>query len=286
MKAFLKHGSPAPDKSSTVPRRTPSQEGDVGSMPSLGSEESPRDSSKGADETFTFQPNTAEKTAVNALLMAAFAMTEMSGHSAPLESFQPLVSTPPDPRTTMIPEQDEEFQEEECKTPQKNLLRQFQSPKRKQAEASPHQQETPKACGKLRSEYNGESSTESSPSGTGEDSSEDSPKRDLTDITDLTPSVQQKIKRSRIGSVRKGPSRNLGQELVLGHPSPMQMETPKHAKAPASNDLTPVSARCIDFKRMHVGKGTPEPKANSPSATKETGFDATKPLSLVSRNAQ
>lgn len=257
-------------------------------MPSLGSEESPHNSSKGAEDGFTFQPTTAEKTAVNALLMAAFAMTEMSGRPGPEQSCKSPVSTPPDTRATKLlgnvdeKEDDDVNDNDECKTPQKNLLKEFQSPKRKQVEASPYYGETPKASGKVRPEYDGESGTESSPSGTGDDSTDDSPKRELTEMTDLTPSVQQKNKRSRIGSIRKGPLRNLGQELALGHTSPMVMETPKHSRTTAINDLTPVSARCIDFKRMHVGQSTPEPKANNSSqTTKEAVLEATTPLSAL-----
>jgi hypothetical protein len=275
LQAFLKHASPVAKKAGQAPKRTPSQDGDMGSMPSLtSSEESPNDSK--ADEvpsqkfkpvsSTTLEPNTAEKTAVNALLMAAVAMTEMSSHAAPATTEVPLVSTPPDRRTeTVAP-----MEEEDCKTPQKNLLRQFQSPKRKQADTeSPgeHKEQnsvTPKMSqAKMRSQpNNGGSSTESSPTGsgtgTGEEDNDDSPKRDNSELTDMTPSLQQKSKRSRIGSVRKGPSRNLGQEMAHDQPSPMVMQTPKQAKSTVTNDLTPVSARCIDFKRMHVGKGSPE----------------------------
>lgn len=246
----------------------------MGSMPSLTSSEgSPNDSK--ADEVpsqklkpvslTTLEPNTAEKTAVNALLMAAVAMTEMSSNAAPATTEVPLVSTPPNHRTENVAP----MEEEDCKTPQKNLLRQFQSPKRKQADTeSPgeHKEQnsvTPKMSqAKMRPQpnNNGGSSSESSPSGTGtgEEDNDESPKRDNSELTDMTPSLQQKTKRSRIGSVRKGTSRNLGQEMAHDQPSPMVMQTPKQAKNPVTNDLTPVSARCIDFKRMHVGKGSPE----------------------------
>lgn len=277
--AFLKHASPAADKSGGAPKRTPSQDGDMGSMPSLASsEDSPNDSTKAEDvplqklksvasaaATTTLEPNTAEKTAVNALLMAAVAMTEMSGQ-ATSKTEVPFVSTPPDARLhdTSAP-----MEEDDCKTPQKNLLRQFQSPKRKQADdrESPgeHKEKdsaTPKIIshGKIRSQTpNGGSSNESSPnSATGEEDNDDSPKRDNSELTDMTPSLQQKSKRSRVGSVRKGPSRNLGQEMAQGQPSPMVMQTPKQAKNVLTTDLTPVSARCIDFKRMNVGKGSPD----------------------------
>jgi hypothetical protein len=251
---------------------------------------------KPAGESFGFQPNTAEKAAVNALLMAAVAMAEMSTQSVPLpdnqkqQPQQDPVSTPPDAKTTGIAEEDDDEivdDDEDCKTPQKNLLNQFQSPKRKQTETTTHYMDTtPRTVGGLRPEDEGESSTESSPSGSGGDSNDDSPKRDLAGMEDLTPSVQQKNKRSRIGSVRKGASRNLGQEMAQGraNSSMMVMETPKHLKSSARNELTPVSARCIDFKRMNMGTSTPEPMLKDPLASNEASFETTKPLTAVSRN--
>jgi hypothetical protein len=196
-------------------------------------------------------PNTAERTAVNALLMAAVAMTDFSvePHVTPSKVMSAreevyMVDTPSvDRKSTTAPEEDYE-------TPQKNLYTQFQSPKRKQSDT-----DIDRGHGSMRSD-NGSSSSESSPSGHGGDENEDSPKRELAEMV-VTPSVAQKIKRSRVGSVRKATNRSLGAEMSVDEASPMVMETPKQAKAVASNALTPVSARCIDFKRMHV-KGSPE----------------------------
>ena len=240
-------------------------------------------------------PTTAEKTAVNALLMAAVAMTEMSGQptattttTAPSDS-TPQVSnaaTPPDSRH-------ESMEGGDYKTPQKNLLRQFQSPKRKQGDT----EESPvdhrdSSLNRVQMRRLGEnSSTESSPSGgVAEDGDEndDSPKRELSEMSDLTPSVQQKNKKSRIGSVRKG-----GRVLEMAHStmgSPMSLQTPKHVKGENSNkDLTPVSARCIDFKRMHVHETKQESSTDGSSAagavssSKESkAFSVPKQLAAVS----
>jgi hypothetical protein len=228
-------------------------------MPSLtSSEPSPNDSNPDEVPLSTAEkkrsvseaPNTAERTAVNALLMAAVAMTEFSVQppvtpSKDMSAVSMLVSTPPDGRKTSAAPGDD------YETPQKNLFKQFQSPKRKQSDT-----ELDIDRGPMRSE-SGSSSSESSPSGPeDENENDDSPKRELAEMV-VTPSVAQKIKRSRIGSVRKSTNRNLGAEMSLSEASPMVMETPKQPKIAATTALTPVSARCIDFKRMHV-KGSPE----------------------------
>ena len=250
----MKHASPAPKR--TGARRTPTLDGEV-SMPSLtSSEPSPNDSQSDEAPVSTAEkkrsvseaPNTDERMAVNALLMAAVAMTEFSSkpHHSPSKDFvyeESMVSTPPDIRKSSP------APEEEYKTPQKNLYTQFQSPKRKQSDAEPVLDRGP-----MRSEGDS-SSAESSPS-VREEEHDDSPKRELAEML-VTPSVAQKVKRSRVGSLHKGPNRNLGAEMSVEEAAPMVMETPKQTKAPVSSALTPVSARCIDFKRMQV-KGTPE----------------------------
>jgi hypothetical protein len=228
-------------------------------MPSLtSSEPSPNDSQPDEAPVNTAEkqrsvseaPNTDERLAVNALLMAAVAMTEFSNkpHISPSKDAnyeETMVSTPPGARPmSTVPEED-------YATPQKNLYTQFQSPKRKQSDTDPEMDRGP-----MRSEGDS-SSAESSPSvPENENENDDSPKRELAEMV-VTPSVAQKVKRSRVGSVHKGPNRNLGPEMSVDEAAPMVMETPKQTKIPSSSALTPVSARCIDFKRMQV-KGTPE----------------------------
>lgn len=215
----------------------------MGSMPSLTPEESQSPSDQKGEKLTTqsqessvlSDPNTAEKTAVNALLMAAVAMTEMSGQT-PTKA--PPASTPPRTKPS------KSDPTEEYHTPQKNLLRQFQSPKRKKAAEDADTGASPRRL-------DGGSSAESSPS----TNTDESPKREHSG-TDFTPSVQQKTKRSRIGSLKKGAQRQLSNEMnaesEAESSSPMVLATPKHAKKTLKNELTPVSARCLDFKRMHV----------------------------------
>jgi hypothetical protein len=244
LQAFLKHASPAAAKA----KRTSSVDtGEVGSMPSLASdtgEESPAERKTGDMKTVSVagasampEPTSSEKTAVNALLMAAMAMTEMSGHDT-------QATTPPPAAKNGPIEDDHE-------TPQRNLLGAFKSPKRKQSEAAnPQDLSSYPADGPTR----GGSSETSSPC---PGSDEDSPKREHPGND--TPSNQQKTKRSRIGSLKKGP-RNLGSEMSEtpmkaappSHKKNDMMTTPKTKGDGKKNELTPVSARCIDFRKMHV----------------------------------
>jgi hypothetical protein len=184
------------------------------------------------------EPTSSEKTAVNALLMAAMAMTEMSGHDT-------QAATPPPAARTDGPIEDNH------ETPQRNLLGAFKSPKRKQSEAAnPQDLSSYPADGPTR----GDDSQASSPSA---GSDEDSPKREHPG--DDTPSNQQKTKRSRIGSLKKV-TRKLGSEMsetpnkAVRPPNKNidMMMTPKTKGDGKKNELTPVSARCIDFRKMHV----------------------------------
>jgi hypothetical protein len=122
LQAFLKHASPA---AAEKPKRTSSVDTtEVGSMPSLASEESPAERKTDDMKTVSVAGASAmpelmssEKTAVNALLMAAMAMTEISGHDT-------QATTPPPPAVKM-----DELIEDNHKTPQRNLLGAFKSPK-------------------------------------------------------------------------------------------------------------------------------------------------------------
>lgn len=249
IQAFLKHASPVAEKQ---PRRTHSNES---GEPSLASEESPTTTNgmktvSVAGRTLE-RPTSSEKTAVNALLMAAMAMTEMSGQDTE-------VSTPPTQASKPDGTQEDNFD-----TPQKNLLGLFKSPKRKQStdEANP-QDTTTTSSNDADKEGMRMGCQESSPSGaTSEDSS---PKREPP--SGITPSNQQKVKRSRIGTLEKGP-RNQEDELNHDHlkrplfgTSDNKMETPQTKGEGKKQDLTPVSARCIDFRKMHVNESPQQPK--------------------------
>jgi hypothetical protein len=237
----LKHASPPVQK----PKRASiAESADVGSMQSLTSEESSSPSeSKNNNGSKQQAPKletatSSEKTAVNALLMAAMAMTEMSNKN---DAATPPAQKKEDTAAAAATEEDE------VETPQKNLLHKFNSPKRKVADRD-------SAVEKMAVDRE----TDSSPS---EASDDDSPKREYPG--DNTPiSNQQKVKRSRLGSHKKFP-RNLGNEMehqklatsiLDGLNSADVTTTPKTKGQLNKNDLTPVSARCIDFRKMRVNE--------------------------------
>jgi hypothetical protein len=226
-------------------------------MPSLSSEEtspgerkvddSRRISAKGASRIS--EPTSSEKTAVNALLMAAMAMTEMGSQTA---------APTPSPATTRTPPKSYEMgaaTETEYTTPPKRLLAEkFRSPKRK---TTPKRKTSPL----VSTDRQGSSGTlpDSSPSVGGDDcDDDDSPKREYPGH-DETPSQHHKVKRSRIGSLRKGPHGS-GADMIdaaKAKASAFAYNTPKNKKQGEGqiNEMTPVSARCIDFRKMHVNEG-------------------------------
>ena len=238
----MKHSSPAAKPS----RPGGSHDvGDVASMPSLASEVSPADSKFEETKTVSAagaskipEPTSSEKTAVNALLMAAMAMTEMGAHE----------TTAPKSDTKM-PYVDRNHSKAPYETPPK-------------AQVSRETTNNPDRAQSTSDERTQEARPTVSPTVASED--EDSPKRDLPDST---PCNQQKVKRSRIGSHRKGP-RNLGEEMNDGAPPDEKMspahvysnynggnpivETPDSKIRGKKEEITPVSARCIDFRRMNV----------------------------------
>ena len=137
-------------------------------------------------------------------------------------------------------------------------MRQFQSPKRKQVDI---RDGDAFSTVRVPPEKTGDSSTEASPSSVAGADMEVSPKREHSAGANFTPGVQQKIKRSRVGSLRKGPPRDLTSDLHQSNT--MVLETPKQSKE-VKTELTPVSARCIDFKRMHVHESaTPDSKSTN-----------------------
>jgi hypothetical protein len=242
-------------------------------MPSLASEESPTAGGKVAQNQ-NFEgarnmppPNTteraavnalqsSEKTAVNALLMAAMAMTGLSGTDNDYCKEQNGEATTPPTKNGQqddgTPEQTNRT-ESEFETPQKNLLGKFMSPKRKHgAEIL----EDHKEMGEDQSDSEARN-------GDDVDDDEDSPKREHPG--DRTPAIEQKAKRTRLGSTRKGTGTTQAKGTkTMG--SPMEMATPAKGTGGTLPDLTPVSARCIDFQKMRVHDSTSDPAvADSPS---------------------
>jgi len=271
--AFLKHASPATQKA----KRMSIETGDMGSMPSLASEGSASPAAEGhgngstatttgtgtgtsgnsnantTSSATTSQPTmnvatatkeppkkmeeatSSEKTAVSALLMAAVAMTEMVSND------DAETATPPAKTTSSREPMEEDFE-----TPQKNLLHKFNSPKRKQGDREPPKMPIETGSG----------STSEAQSSSGDD---DSPKRDY-EGNNTPHSNQQKVKRSRIGSHKKFP-KTLGNDLdpkqvVSDVLASTDLSTPNTKGQFKKPDLTPVSARCIDFRNMHVNETT------------------------------
>jgi hypothetical protein len=295
-----------------------------GSMPLLtsSSEESPNSSSGGkaahwkggtgipvmpppstAERAAINQLASSEKTAVNALLMAAMAMTEMSspanetvqvgGADSKLRAsegtdvvgnIEAAATTPPSNNTyggnsnEGTPEAHINA-EDHFETPQRNLMGKFMSPKRKASGASPVEVKssrgTPMSVEPARKKGQGqykEAMMREEEEDEDDGGDDESPKREHPG--DDTPGVQQKIKRSRLGSLKKG-TRLMTQQLSHGRRAnlgsttkstnggfvPMEMATPAKGKDGSVADLTPVSARCIDFKKMRVNDSTADEAA-------------------------
>lgn len=229
MKAFLKHGSSA----EKPVRAISSDKSESGSMPSLGSEESPTEckgTRTGAEGGKVVPPNTSlvgslhssEKTAVSALLMAARAMAETSSSPA---------TTPP---TKINNESEGTSDGHNYSTPQRNLLVRFTSPKRKALEASTGQGDEPIRC--VKKELPEENRTNK---GTG--------------FSQHSANETHDVKRSRIGSVRKSDE---GKSMSQNGGGAIEMTTPAKGTTYVQADLTPVSARCIDFKNLSVDDPT------------------------------
>jgi hypothetical protein len=222
----MKHASP-PAQKQKQPRRL-SGGATVASMPSLSSERTDtmsEDTSPGErklDENTEVNvnkkvpPTTSEKTAVNALLMAAMAMTEMGGSDD--------VSTPP------------KKDEQDYSTPPTkgdSLSKNSRTPKRKQSPMD----------AMASAESSSPDSVEHQAQALTDKSVPDSP---LRQDAGMTPSQAPQVKRTRIGSVRKTvDASNTNNKLPY--------TTPKQPKnGDGTTDLTPVSARCIDFRKMNV----------------------------------
>ncbi|KAG7357144.1 Tesmin/TSO1-like CXC domain protein [Nitzschia inconspicua] len=228
---FLKHGS------AEKPARTNSSDkSEAGSMPSLASEESPTGRGgfqRHAELAKTVPPNTpaiesmpsSEQTAVDALLMAARAMTEMTELQEGTSVNAADAATPP----IMNGYQNDESPEDNMRTAQRNLLDKFKSPKRKLGDGD-----------KGTNDDTCDNATDTSPK-------RDHPHGDLSEFS----------KRTRLGSLINGSDDGLSET----HNDAMEMSTPAKGTSGALSDLTPVSARCIDFQNMRVN----DAKRNGPT---------------------
>jgi hypothetical protein len=216
-------------------------------MPSLASEESPTGGialqrQRHGDWQHTLEPiNTpsietlpsSEQTAVNALLMAARAMTGMTEpHYRPTSADKAEAKTPP----LMNGNENDGTPNESIRTAQRNLLGEFTSPKRKADEtvgtsddpSSRIQMNQPMGTSKLMGggEYQGDETFEDG---------------------------VQFTKRSRLAGLGKDVN-NDGQGDANVEDDAMVMSTPAKGRinAVGVKELTPVSARCLDFKNMSV----------------------------------
>lgn len=215
-------------------------------MPSLASEESPtggRGLQRHAEGPKPVPPNTplidtlpsSEQTAVNALLMAARAMTEMTG---PYNQKSPDESEARTPPVTNASES-EGTPDESMRTAQRNLLVKFTSPKRKAGNAVVKSEDTFIQNNTDRPGANGVAGN----------------KNDDTFGEDV-----QFAKRSRLGLLKKDPEVDSRNDNKTKDDA-MEMSTPAKGTSGTLTDLTPVSARCIDFKNMRVNdpKDSPAP---------------------------
>lgn len=228
LQTFLKHGSPSTEK-----RVKTTDPGDMGSMPSLAassSDTSPGEKLEEAAPHKTPMQNQEEGNSVDTLLMAAYAMTEFQSQKAP--SHPPPETSPKDAVPADANPNDNETSS--CKV----LFR--PSPKRKSSDSRAPDAAQNEVEASI-DEY--EATVEAARSG---------------------PLDPRDMKRTRLGSARRRAGQEDGKTERLeaspdnnanrgNDPASIMHETPDH-KAMVSDKLTPVSARCIDFKRMHVNE--------------------------------
>lgn len=164
---------------------------------------------------------------VNSLLLAAMAMTEFQSRNTTTDDFQQSQELPVD-------EQVADANEQRRKPRRPKVAR--ASPKRKSSDV-PNRNDV----------SDGTVARASSP-GT------EKPKDDRP----ASPLDPREMKRTRLGSVCKKMNWIKDEDIAKGTPGnveagehPSALETPD-PKAGGIDKLTPISARCIDFRRMHV----------------------------------
>lgn len=219
-------------------------------MPSLAassSDTSPEERVEEATRTTSSQAEGQNGNAVSSLLMAAVAMTEFQS--------QNITSAPPS-KTCQETDTAESFQED-----RPGVRRVFRpSPKRKSSEAAGSGVPATVPTEELANADN-ETDPQSQYIATGLPGKSESSEYD----EELSPVDPRELKRTRLGSVRK----KMTWEKGPGHdeiPSGFSMkenestlhETPDH-KIVGPDKLTPVSARCIDFRRMNMDEKEGKP---------------------------
>lgn len=250
--AFLKHGSPTLEKSTAqIPH-----EAEVASMPSLAassSDTSPEDQSGEPGKRAPEKECDPNSSTVNSLLMAAMAMTEFQSRNEPRASSE-IIGAGKDQLEAQQVIQNDRPEVSKVFRP---------SPKRKSAD-------------KLV-----EDSISIVPSGSqgpGEGAPCDgiSNSHCAAQVFDETtrspgpadarsPLDPRDLKRTRLGSVRKkmnwekageGGKKANSPESLLKEKAPL-LETPNQKQTFSADILTPVSARCIDFKKIRLSSSSP-----------------------------
>ena len=239
----MKHGSPIAEKPVTAIQDA----GDVASMPSLAAASS--DTSPGDKTVETSKPVEPQKegsngNAVNSLLMAAMAMTEFQSQKAENKSStsNPVVQTEEANKKT-----------ENLKPAARKGLR--PSPKRKSSE-----RDGPEGTlGDLVDKVSGTTANDSQTQYTAVSGDGASGEAEEDDFAD-SPLDPRELKRTRLGSVKKKMNWEKGGDGQNSSPAGMSSkendsslhETPDQKTT--LDKLTPVSARCIDFRRMNVNE--------------------------------
>lgn len=267
----MKHSSP------NKPDGNPVVAGGIASMPSIvSSDATPTSETEASPQAIkTAQESSkSDGEVANALLMAAYAMTELNAKESPT---QPAANDPSGP-----------------------VLR--ASPKRKSSDVAPTA-ENEAVSGRAGGDIAFESPPKPFPDTSAQDDRDTSPATTSESNSMTTPAEQRKSKRSRVGTHKKSALSKKDASMNVDD-TPRQEEHPadsdeepenqspesKKSKSPSSVEeeedtspmtrsrsknsspkdvLTPVSARCIDFRRLDVT--AEKKKADSDGNEESTG---------------
>lgn len=218
--------------------------GEVASMPSLAASSSDTSPEEKHDESAKTAKMPAPEesdsgSAVNTLLMAAYAMTEFQAQSTTTAKSESPKDTKPAAASSFGTPK---------KQGRKTLIFRA-SPKRKSEEtralegSNNHQTDTKHDSEQREDDDSGNKSK---------------PTVDEEEESAATPMDQRSLKRTRLGSARKKNNSEksedgTGEPTTESSPVAMLQETPNQ-KPEKADKLTPVSARCIDFRRMNVNE--------------------------------
>jgi hypothetical protein len=202
--------------------------GEVASMPSLAATSSDTSPEEKAEDSMKAPRTSSAETSgpVNSLLIAAMAMTEFQSRKSdksPTHHDDSEVKN-----AESLAHQDKE---------DRKVIR--PSPKRKSSDRS----------------EDDETTTEVNISG--EVASSDGNLKSLDASDSESPLDPRELKRTRLGSVRKKMTWEQGEEGKSDSPDVLMKEKALHGqetpkpKAAGTDTLTPISARCIDFKKIH-----------------------------------